>query len=88
MAGTNTQMGIQNTTAPTSMSQPPVQQLFGDCSHTFGKYSGSAGSNKNPIDPDPDLDPEKKKRDKAIDAKRQGRFLIDSESLKVDYAVT
>ena len=75
-------MGIQNTTVPISVSQPATQLLPGDGSHSSGKFSVSAGSNPNFLDPDPDLDPEKKKRNKAIDAKRKGRFLDDSESLK------
>ena len=78
MAGTGTQTGIQNKTMPTSVSQLPVQLLPGDGSHSSGRFSGSAGPNLNPLDPDP----KKKKRDKAIDSKRIGRFLIDSESLK------
>ena len=82
MACTNNQIGIQNTTVPTSVPQTPAQLLPGEGSHSSGKFSGSAGSNQNPLGLDPDPDPEKKKRDKAIDAKRKGRFLIDSESLK------
>ena len=79
MAGAGTQMGLQ---LPTSVSQPPAQPPFGDGAFSSGRPSGSAGSNQNPPDPDPEPDPEKKKRDKAIDAKRKGQFLIDSESLK------
>ena len=82
MVGTGTQMGIQNTTVPTSVSLPTVQLPPGDGSNSFGRLPGSAGPSQNPPDPDPDPDPEKKKRDKAIDAKRIGRFFIDNESMK------
>ena len=64
------------------MSQPPVQLPPGDGSNSFGRLPGSAGPSQNPPDPDPEPDPEKKKRDKAIDAKRKGRFLIDSKLLR------
>ena len=63
------------------MSQPPAQPPPIESALSFGRLSGSAGPSQNPPDPDPDPDPEKKKRDKAIDAKRKGRFIIDSESL-------
>ena len=79
LAGAGSQVGLQ---LPTSVSQPPAQPPFGDGALSSGTLSGSAGPNQNPPDPDPEPDPEKKKRDKAIDAKRKGRFLIDSESLR------
>ena len=82
MAGAGTQMGIQNTMTPTSVSQSKVQLPPGDGSHSSGRRSGSAGPSQNPPDPDPEPDPEKTKRDKAIDAKQIGRFLIYSESLR------
>ena len=71
MAGTGTQIGLQYTTVPTSVSQLPVQPPPGDGSHSSDSLSGAAGSSQNPpdTDPNPDYDPEKKKRDKAIDAK-------------------
>ncbi len=79
MAGVGTQVRLQ---LPTSMSQPPAKPPPGDSALSFGRLSDSAGSSQNPPDPDSDPDPEKNKRDQAIDAKRTGRFLIDSESLR------
>ena len=79
MAGPGTQVGLQ---LPTSMSQPPAQPPPGNSALCSGRLSGLAGPSQNPPDPDPDPYPEKKKRDKAIDAKRKGRFLIYSESLR------
>ena len=79
MAGADRQVGLQ---LPTSMSQTPAQPPPGDSALSSGRLSSSAGPSQNPPDPDPDPDPEKKERDKAIDAKRRGRFLIDSESLR------
>ena len=56
MAGTNTQIEIQNTTAPTLVSQPPGKLLHRHGSHSSEKFSGSARSNQNPtnLDPDPE----------------------------------
>ncbi len=79
MAGAGTQVGLQ---LPTSMSQPPAQPPPRDSALSPGRLSGSAGPRQHSPDPDREPDPEKKKRDKAIDAKRKGRFLIDSESLR------
>ena len=69
---------------PTSTIQAPNQTLIpqGDNSHNFERQRGGGGSSQGPPNPDPDGDPEKKNRNKAIDAKRKGQFLIDSESLK------
>ena len=70
-------------TVRTSAAQTQSQQPPGDNSRGFERLPGGEGSNQAPPypDPDPDPDPEKKKRNKAIDAKRKGQFLIDSESL-------
>ena len=67
-------------TVPTSAAQTQSQQPPGDNSRGFERLPAGAGSNQNPPDPDPDpdVDPEKKTRNKAIDAKRKGQFLIDS----------
>ena len=57
--------------------------VSGDNSNNSGRqFSGAGSSHKPPDHPDPDGDPEKIKRNKAIDAKRKGQFLIDSDSLK------
>ena len=79
ITGAGTQVGLQ---LPTSVSQLPAHPPFGDGALSSGRLSDSAGPNQNP--PDPDLEPgqEKKKSDKAIDAKQKGCFLIDSESLR------
>ena len=64
--------------------QAPNQTLIpqGDNSHNSERQRRGGGSSQEPPDPDPDGDPENKKRNKAIDEKRKGQFLIDSESLK------
>ena len=78
------QVGQSNATVPTSAMQIPCPTSLsqGDNSNNSGREFGGAGSSQ--ITPDPDLDgvPEKKKRNKTIDAKRKIQFLIDSESLK------
>ena len=79
MAVAGTKVGLQ---LPTSMSQPPAQPPLGDSALSYRRLSGSAGPYQNFPVPNPDPDPEKKTRDKAIDAKRIGRCLIDSESLR------
>ncbi len=82
--GTGTQVGFSNAMVLTSAIQVPNQTLIpqGDNSHNSERQRGGGGSSQEPLDPDPDGDPEKKKLNKAIDAKRKGQFLIDSESLK------
>ena len=73
-----------NATVPTSAMQIPTSTSLsqGDNSHNSGRQFGEALSNQGTPDPDLDGDPEKKNRNKAIDAKCKGQFLIDSESLK------
>ena len=73
---------------PNSVSQPPAQPPLGDGVSSLGRPSGTTGPSQNLKDLDSEPAPKKKKRDKAIDFKRQWRFLIDSESLwpqKLDY---
>ena len=69
---------------PTSAMQIPTLTSLsqGDNSNNSGRQFGGAGSSHKPPDPEPDSDHEKNERNKAIDVKRKGQFLIDSESLK------
>ena len=76
--------------APPAVSQPTppshsAEVLGGNCpSSSSGSTGSKGGPALPPVGPpdDPDDDPERKKRDKDIDNKRKGQFLIDSTAIK------
>ena len=79
------QVGLQNSTTSASAAGPTwTPHAVNENLCISGRQTGSTGPNRTPTDLNPDLDcePEKIKRDKTIDAKRKGQFVIDSEYLK------
>ena len=67
---------------PSSAMQTQFYQPPGNNSRGSDRLPGGGGSNHHPSDPDPDGDPESKKRNRAIDVKRKWQLIIDNESLK------
>ena len=86
---------FSGSSVPSHQALPTSSQWFPP-THLPGVFSGEAPSSKTPsggtysggAQPpggppgDPDDDPDKKKRDREIDLKRKGQFLIDSTALR------
>ena len=83
MGGNGTQLKLSNAMVTTSVMQVPTPTSLsqGDNFNNSGRQFGGWIESQTP-NPDANGDLVKKKRNKAMDAKRKGQFLIDSESLK------